>query len=235
MCIPKIRAQPCSTDQRMPSRLRAISDLSNIPSSPKRISFNERVLVHNIRERSSDMSPQVKSQAYYSKDELKALECELIQIRSKVIHQARLLAKSNPALSPCEHLSSILERDTSLRGYEVQLSPTRIRNKNMVMGAVLKCQKQLKTLEASMSQERRTRLLAQVYASLSLPAKDQSIRTARSDQEQAYSEYFYASRRPAMTPVSGLNAKVASPMTAMDKRSFYLESEGSALKKRRFC
>jgi hypothetical protein len=210
MCLPNDIDQ--QTQRFKPYSLRTVSDLSTRCSS-KKISFNESVKVRIIQDRSSEMTEQTKSRLYYSKDELRDFESEMVEIRNIVIRQARSFAKSNPAMSPAEHVSAMLESDDSLRGFEVRFCPTRVRNKAMILNAVLQYQKQLRSLEPSLSPEQREKLLSRAYSELiPLSTKDRALKTARKDEIQAY--HIHGNPKPVSpSPHSGT------------KRNSYIEEE----------
>ncbi|KAL7478571.1 hypothetical protein ACHAW6_004329 [Cyclotella cf. meneghiniana] len=152
----------------------------------RRIHFNENVTVRLIFERSSEMSLQDKLHAYYSVDELLRFESEVKKIRAMIIHQARTMSKSNPAISPAENVSSILKSDASLRGFEVRFCPTRCRRKLMVLNAVHEYNKKLQSSEESFQPQQKELALAKVYAQLSHWSKIQALKIARNDEMQAF-------------------------------------------------
>ncbi|KAL7476100.1 hypothetical protein ACHAW6_001976 [Cyclotella cf. meneghiniana] len=202
---------------------------------PKRISFNENVAVRSIRERSSEMSPEDKSKLYYVKDELRRFESELIEVRRKIIVQARSLYKSNPAMSLAQHVSSILESDESLRGFEIRFCPTRCKNKSKVLNAVLQYQEKLRFSEKSSLTAERDVALAKAYSELSQLSKVQALKTARNDKIRARlqndeNDIFClpSSPLPGSQPVSVLNAMI--PILEIRKRRDFAE-ETSQLKK----
>ena len=156
--------------------------------SSKRISFNESVTVHPIGERLTEMSPLDKLQAYYSKHELLHFESEAKEVRARIIHQALTMSKSNPAVSPAEIVSSILESDASLRGFEVRFCPDRRRKKSMVLNAVHEYQKKLKLSEDSFHPQQKAVALAKVYSQLSRWSKIQALQIARNDEIRAFQQ-----------------------------------------------
>lgn len=216
----------------MPTRPQLITSPRWTVSEPKvkcgakKTRFHESVLVYYVDERSSQMPPQIKSQAYYSKEELRGFESEGLEMRSRVILQARSLAKSNNAFSPAEHVSTILESDSCFRGFEARLCPRRTRKRAMTQAALLKCQKQLRGLESSLTIHQRDVLLAKSYASISQWSKDLALRTARRDEEQV--QQFKVQFRSSNTAISSSSAAHSDL-----KRSIYFHTEGIFDKKQK--
>jgi hypothetical protein len=157
----------------------------NMKRPTKKISFNDSVTVHHISSR-SEISLQEKIQAYYSKEDLRCFESETIAVRNRLIQQARSLFMSNPAASPAEHFSLLLESDASLRGFEVRFCINRIRNKIMVLKAVHEYQKKLRRLGSSFPPCQREKVLAEAYFELSRWSKVQALEIARADEVQAH-------------------------------------------------
>lgn len=218
MCLSKER-DPLTTKEQLLS-----SPSWAVPSS-KKIRFHDSVLVYYVDERASQMPPLVKSQAYYSKDELRDFESEGLEMRSRVIHQARSLAESNKAFSPAEHVSKILESDSWYRGFEVRLCPHRTRNRAMTHAALLKCQKQLRGLESLLSTQKRDMLLAKSYAGFSQWSKDLALRTARRDEEQIQEQFNVQFK-------SSIAATSFSVPDSGLKRSIYLDTDDRSIVKK---
>lgn len=153
--------------------------------SHKKISFNESVSVVPICERSSMMTPAEKSRMYYSKEALMNFRTEGKALGKQVALQARCMSTMNPASSPAQNLSSLLENDSSLRGFDALLCPTRKSNKKLVIQAVLAYYKQLRDMDSSMSDERKQMALAEAYSQLSNWSAVLALRIAQNDQIQA--------------------------------------------------
>ncbi|KAL3782394.1 hypothetical protein HJC23_005442 [Cyclotella cryptica] len=154
--------------------------------SSKKISFNERVSVHPVPERSTNMTPGEKSQVYYSKEELTNFQLERKQICNKVIQQARFLSKINPAVSPAKNVSLILKSNANLRGFEALLCPTRKRNKTMALEAVHDYQNQLNAMKFSFTPQQKEVALAELYSKVTYWSQMLALFTARNDRSQLY-------------------------------------------------
>lgn len=208
--------------------------------SLKRISFNESVIVHPIGERLADMSSLDKLQAYYSKHELLNFESEAKEVRARIIHQARTMSKSNPALSPAEIVSSILESDASLRGFEVRFCPARRRKKSMVLNAVHEFQKRLKSSQESFHPQQRAVALAKVYSQLSLWSKIQALQIARNDEIRAFQQddgdevAGFTSHVSCSSHRSVRNLNEMSPVAHV-KRKLELSADEFQVKRRKIC
>ncbi|KAL7477078.1 hypothetical protein ACHAW6_002893 [Cyclotella cf. meneghiniana] len=207
----------------------------------RRIHFNETVTVRLIFERSSEMSLQDKWNAYYSEDELLRFESEVKKVRAMIIYQARTMSKSDPAISPAENVSSILKSDTSLRGFEVRLCPTRCRRKLMVLRAVHEYNKKLQLSEESFQPQQKEQALAKVYAQLSHWSKIQALQIARNDEMQAFqlcdqSDVMRATTSSVPCPTDYLlpGMYVISPYSHI-KRKVELRAEVGHRKKFRLC
>jgi hypothetical protein len=185
------------------------------------------------------MSPEDKSQLYYAKDELRRFESELMEVRRKIIVKARSLSKSNLAMSLAQHVSSILESDESMRGFEIRLCPTRCKNKSKVLNAVLQYQEKLRLSEQSSLTAPRDVALAEAYSELSQLSKMQALQTARNDKIRAclqndVNDIFRlpSSPLPGSRPVSVLNAII--PVLDIRKRRGFAEEKSQRKKCRVF-
>ena len=152
----------------------------------KKVNFKESVRVRPIREKSSTMTSEEKSQTYYSQNEMKKFQAEGGKLCKGVALQAKKLSKINPALSPEQHFSSLIESDPRLRGLEAHVCPTRTNNRSMVNKAVLAYSKQL--MKSSLSPRERQTALADVYSSLSSFSQVLAVLTAKHDTAQANEE-----------------------------------------------
>eukprot|EP00804_Cyclotella_cryptica_P030908 CCRYP_019754-RA/>CCRYP_019754-RA protein AED:0.29 eAED:0.29 QI:0/-1/0/1/-1/1/1/0/243 len=211
-------------------------------TSKRRIHFNETVTVHIISERSSEMSPQDKLHAYYSEDELMRFESEVKEVRARIIHQARTMSNSNPAVSPAENVSSILKSDASMRGFEVRFCPTRCRRKLMVLNAVHDYHKKLQLMEKSLRPRQIELALAKAYAQLSHWSKIQALHTAKNDQIQAFQQCDEndAMRAPTSSAQCtsahlASSVHVISPGAHRKKRKVELSAEEGHQKMGRVC
>lgn len=160
---------------------------SSKPVVKRVLTFNESVRVQPMREKSSEMNPTEKLQAYYSKDDMKRFQLEGREICKVAARKALALSISNPSKSPSEYFSSIIESDASLRGLECLACPTRTNNRSMVNKAVLAYNKELEN--SSLSLQQRSSALASLYSSLSCCSKMLAILTAKGDMSQAAQAY----------------------------------------------
>ena len=152
----------------------------------KQVSFKPSVRVQPIREKSSTMTPEEKSRAYYSQNDMKRFQAEGGKLCKSVALRAKKLSKINPALSTEQHFSSLIESDTRLRGLEAHACPTRTNNRSMVNKAVLAYNRQL--MKSSLSRREREAALAEVYSSLSSFSQVLAVMTANTDMAQVYEE-----------------------------------------------
>jgi hypothetical protein len=187
----------------------------------KKVSFKPSVRVQPIREKSSTMTPEEKSKAYYSQNDMKRFQAEGGKLCKSAALQAKKLSMINPALSTKQHFSSLIESDTRLRGLEAHVCPTRTNNRSMVNKAVLAYNRQLMT--SLLSRKEREAALAEVYSSLSSFSKVLAVMTAKTDMAQAYEEDSKSSTSESPVPSTGarqLNTmpNIVSPVIEKRKR-----------------
>ncbi|KAL7514065.1 hypothetical protein ACHAXN_011293 [Cyclotella atomus] len=212
-----------SIEQHQYSAFHPVSRRTSMKRSIRKISFNEDVRVRLICERSSEMTQDEKSQLYYSKNELTGFYQECKDICKGVIMNARSLSASDPSVSPAKNLSSILDSDYNLRGFEVQVCPMRKNNKAMVHKAVQMYHKQLNDLGSSLSPEQKEMILADAYSKLSYWSQMLALNIAQKDlpqEEDSKSSIRFAGPVPCSTNfLSKSIPTVVSPMTVQNKRS----------------
>lgn len=198
------------------SAFHTASPRPSLKKSMKKLRFNERVRVHPICKRSSEMTIVEKSQVYYTKDEIVGIQLECKNSCKEVVKKARSLSTANPYVSPAKNLCLILESDTSLRGFEVQLCPARKNNKAMVHKAVHTYYSQMKAFGTSLSPQQREMILADAYSKLSSWSQMLALMTAQKDAAQAYEQDIKISSR-SISSVT-LIPSVVSPVTVDVKR-----------------
>ena len=193
--------------------------------SSKNISFNERVRVQLIQGKASGMTKEEKSRVCYTKEDMVGFQQECKDICKHAVEKARTLSRSNPVMPHANSLSSILQSDANLRGFEAQICPLRKSNKLMVHQAFHSYQKQLKALESTLSQQEREMLLASAYSSLSQCSKSMALLIAQKDSMAVSAAPCRSSSRYNTIP------HAVSPVTVGDKRSIEYAA-GSAQRKR---
>lgn len=219
------------------SAIHPVARRTSMKQSFKKISFNESISFQPVK-RASDMTADEKSQVYYSKDELKEFQLECKNICNSAITKARYL--SNPDMPPAKALCFILETDTSLRGFEVQVSPERKRNKAMVNKAVHAYCKQLGTL--ALSPQQREIVLADAYSKLSYFSQMLAIMIARKDAAQVYEEdnnLFTRLTTTSPAPSTSLQTisipNIVSPVNVNKKRVLKLCADDLHEKRCKLC
>lgn len=157
---------------------------SSIQKSKRRVTFKPTITVQPIK--NIAMQSEDKSRLYYSKDELKTLSLEI-----KAIHtlSKELSSSSQPCGVHSTRKGCIvgLEADPALRGLELYLCSTRVRNKLLARSALLKISGDLKE-NPLMSYEDRHAALASASSKLTQWSRRIAHETARLDSIRAYGE-----------------------------------------------
>ena len=155
---------------------------SSTAKKPKRIvSFRPTVTVHPVEKLSSNQ--EVSSRLYLSKREMSE-----ITLHNRAIQSSSKETRDLDALYPCsERGISGLQADPALRGLELSLCSTRVRNMLIISRTIIKYHRKLNA-DPTKSDEEKLSSLAAVSSKLSQWSKLVALETARHDSLQAYKE-----------------------------------------------
>lgn len=227
------------------------------PHAKRSIRFNETVTIHPIRQQSTTMPAEMKSQLYYSKEERDGFQLEVKAIREglfdcyRIQQQQQASTDTTTTLTP-QHILLPLASAPALRGLELHIHPLRIRNKITACKAFLKYQQHICSSQHrqnalgmachssfGMSTRQRDDCLAEAYGKLSEWSRMVALETGRLDSLRAYgmndeerSEVLPRSLTPTQEPVE------ISSFPSLKKRrvSTTVEDEVSLKNKRaRYC
>lgn len=126
------------------------------------------------------MTAREKSPAYYSREEIQGIHDGCRELCIATIRKAQSLSRSNTTISFDQHLSSIIESDSRLRGFEVRLSASRKRNRASIIKTVIEYFQQQKAT-TSLCHLQRELNLAQAYSTLSWYSLMHAIMTGQCD------------------------------------------------------
>ena len=160
---------------------------------PSRVSFDERVQIRSIEEKSSEMMATEKSLVYLSRDDITSIHEECRELCKATIEEARALAASTPTKTLKEHLYDIIESDERLRGMEMFMSPTRRKIRRMVHKSVIDLYKYLKTIP-SMSPLQVELTLASAYSNLSNSSLIQAMISGQHDRVKSCQDNNFRNR-----------------------------------------
>ena len=173
------------------------ADSTTKKPAKRRVTFRPSVTVQPVE--NICMQEQDKSRLYYSKDELKVLTLE-----AKAIHalsKEQLPDESSPCGVHAARQDCMLglEADPALRGLELYLCPTRVRNKQLAKKALLKYYRTISS-DPTKSQEERLKCLSNASQKLmSQWSKKVALETARLDSIRAYDgDYLIPVDTPAV-------------------------------------
>jgi hypothetical protein len=152
---------------------------SSAAEKPKRVSFRPTVTVHPIEKLSSNQED--KARFYLSKEEL--IE---IATYNRSVQSSSKETRDSDALFPCaEHGISGLLANPALRGLELSLCSTRVRNRLIIRRTIFKYHKKLNA-DFTKSDEEKLKSLAAFSSKLSQWSVLVALEAARHDSLQAY-------------------------------------------------
>lgn len=155
---------------------------SSIAEKPKRtVSFRPTVTVHPVEKLSSNQD--YRSRLYLSRKDMSE-----ITINNKAILSSSKKTRGCDALYNCaEHGISGLQADPALRGLELSLCPTRVRNVLITTRTIIKYHRKLNA-DPTKSVEEKLLSLAAVSSKMSQWSTLIALETARHDSLQVYRE-----------------------------------------------
>jgi len=171
----------------------------------KKVSFNEKVRVNPIHEKSSEMTPEEKARIYYSKDDMKRFQYEGMGICKAAVNKARSLAHCDQSISLSDHFSSVIKSNPAFRGLEGFACPTRSSNRSIINKVTRAYNKQL--IVSAMPLRVREVVLAETYAKLSCRSQMLAILTAQNDRTQVKGEIQRSVWAESTNPMSSTSSK----------------------------